>query len=102
MSRSEIETVEKIAALARLAIDHAEAEALAGQFARILAQFEALAKLDVEGVEPMLGGLPADAISVVEREDVPRPSFPADALLANAPARVDDFYGVPKTVGGDE
>ena len=101
MAQNDIE-VEKIAALARLDIDAAEAEALGTQFARILEQFQVLAALDVEGVEPRLGGLDASATSNVQRDDVPRPSYPVEAMLANAPARVGDFYSVPKTVGGDE
>ena len=101
MQRSEIDTVHAIAALARLDIHAEEAAALAVQFARILAQFEALAAVDVEGVEPMLGGHGSRA-ATLEREDAPRPSAPVEELLANAPAREGDFYRVPKTVGGDE
>jgi aspartyl-tRNA(Asn)/glutamyl-tRNA(Gln) amidotransferase subunit C len=99
MSESQIETVRAIAELARLDIDAGEAEALARQFAHTLERFEALRKLDVEGVEPMRG---APGGANVLREDRPEPSLSPDAILANAPARVDDFYRVPKTVGGDE
>lgn len=101
MTRSDIDTVARIAALARLDITGPEAQALAAQFSRILEQFQVLAAEDVEGVEPMLGGLPPGA-SQIAREDSPRPSSPPEALLGNAPARVGDFYGVPKTVGGLE
>ena len=98
MSRTDTETVARIAELARLDIEGAEAEALGRQFARILSQFEVLARLDVGDVEPMLN---ASAATTVQRDDVPRPSWPADAPLANAPAREGDFYEVPKTVGGE-
>jgi len=101
MPHSEIDTVARIAALARLDITGAEAEALAVQFARILEQFRVLAALDVEGVEPMLGGLGPGAASPARRDE-PRPSSPADALLGSAPRRADGFYAVPKTVGGEE
>lgn len=93
------EIVRTVAALARLDIDAGEAEALGRQFASILRQFQGLASLDVEGIEPMLG---ATGSENVLRDDKPVPSLTPERMLANAPARVDDFYRVPKTVGGDE
>jgi aspartyl-tRNA(Asn)/glutamyl-tRNA(Gln) amidotransferase subunit C len=98
MSAENEDTVRRIAALARLSIDEEEVRALGADFARILAHFESLAALDVEGVEPTAG---ATDVADVLRKDRPRPSLPPDAVLANAPERVDDFYSVPKTVGGD-
>ena len=96
---SDLETVRKIAALARLDIQGAEAEALAAQFARILEHFQVLARLDVRDVEAMLG---ASREGSVLRDDEPRPCLPAERILASAPARRGDFYSVPRTVGGDE
>jgi aspartyl-tRNA(Asn)/glutamyl-tRNA(Gln) amidotransferase subunit C len=90
--------VRRIAALARLDIADSEAEALGAQFGRILAQFRVLAELDVDGVEPMVS---ASSSSGVLRADEPVPSTDVERILADAPARVDDFYAVPKTVGGD-
>lgn len=91
-------TVERMARLARLSIPaHARSE-YALQFARILAAFEDLTELDVEGVEPLTQ--PAD-LADVTRDDVLRPSLSPDQVLSNAPQRVEDFFGVPKTVGGD-
>lgn len=93
------DVVRTIASLARLDIDEREATALGRQFQSILKQFESLSKLDVTGVEPMVSASAADGVM---RDDVPVPSLAPDVILANAPARVDDFYRVPKTVGGDE
>lgn len=90
--------VRAIASLARLDLDPAEVVEHELQFARVLAHFEALAREDVEGVEPMTGAVRA---SGVLRDDVPRASTPRDALLSNAPQPTDEFYAVPKTVGGD-
>jgi len=98
MSESGIETVRRIAALARLEVGAAEARALAEQFERILGQFEHLARLDVAGIEETSGALRA---SDQRRADEPREGFSAEAALQNAPARVEDFYSVPKTVGGE-
>ncbi len=96
---SATDTVLHVAALARLQIDAVEAAAFGPQLAATLAQFEALTTVDVEGIEPMTS---AAAGFDVLRADEPAPSLPVDAVLANAPARVEDFYRVPKTVGGDE
>ena len=99
MPDSDLDTVYKVAELARLDIHEAEARALASQFARTLEHFKELSRLDVEGVEPMTGGI---RHSNVPRDDVPVPSLDLARILANAPKRVDGFYSVPKTVGGDE
>ena len=87
--------VRATAELARLEITDEEADRLAPQFARILEAFRELASLDVEGVDGVarMGG----TASVV-RPDEERPSLPADAVLDAAPERIDDFFGVPKTV----
>lgn len=99
MNESGIETVRRIAALARLQVGDDEARALAGQFERILGQFRVLASLDVSDVEEGESPIrPAEQ----RRADLPRPSLPVEEALRNAPARVEDFYRVPKTVGGEE
>lgn len=93
-----VETVRRVAELARLALDPQEEQALARQFSQILEHFRVLARLDVSGVEATLG---ASRGRDVLRDDAPRPSLPPSAVLANAPAREADFYRVPKTVGGE-
>lgn len=99
MDEPGIETVRRIAALARLEVGAAEARDLAQQFERILAQFRVLSRLDVSGVEEGAGP-PHSADQ--RRADLPRPSLPLEQVLAQAPARVEGFYRVPKTVGGEE
>ncbi len=94
-----VETVRRMAELARLDIGEEEARKLGRQFKSILEHFQVLSQLSVEGVEPMVGA--TGAVNVL-RDDVPVPSFPPDRMLAGAPARVGDFYRVPKTVGGEE
>jgi aspartyl-tRNA(Asn)/glutamyl-tRNA(Gln) amidotransferase subunit C len=99
MSTADTDTVLRVAELARLHMGPEEAAAFGPQLAAILEQFQVLSALDVEGVEPMTS---AAAGENVVRADDPAPSLSVDVVLANAPARVDDFYRVPKTVGGDE
>ena len=93
-----VETVRKIASLARLDLAGDEEETLARHFGHILEHFRVLASLDVSGVEAMLG---ASRVVDVTRADQPVPSLPAEAMLANAPAHTPEFYVVPKTVGGE-
>lgn len=99
MAAPDIDVVLKIAALARLDIRGEEAARLSAQFARILEQFRVLETLDVTGVDPMIGGLDATRAMNVLRRDEPRPGLSAEDALRNAPARMEDFYRVPKTVG---
>ena len=98
MCPSPEDVLKKTASLARLALSPEEEAALGGQFQAILEHFKELGELDVEGVEPMTG--PTDVEDVL-REDEPRPSLTPDQALANAPERKDDYYSVPKTIGGD-
>lgn len=93
-------TVAKIAALARIKVSEGELEAMVPELNGILAWVEQLGEVDVTGIEPMT--------AVIEnhlrlREDV----IDADPLtgggvrdkvLANAPAREDGFFGVPKVI----
>lgn len=97
MTSPDIDTVLEVARLARLEVSAAEAERLAGQFARILEAFHSLSELPVDDVEPMTG---ATELSDVTAPDLERPPFDTERLLARAPARVEDFFEVPKTVGG--
>jgi len=85
-----------VARLARLRIDPQAADKLADQVATILAYVDTLAQVDTEGVPPT-----AHAIGVTNafREDQLHSHLPADQALANAPAREEDFFLVPKVIG---
>ncbi|MEM7566547.1 MAG: Asp-tRNA(Asn)/Glu-tRNA(Gln) amidotransferase subunit GatC [Pseudomonadota bacterium] len=88
-------TVTRVAKLARIRIDAAEAATLKGELNDILGWIEQLGEVDVEGVEPMT--------SVVDvrprlREDVINDGADAPAVVANAPASEDHFFMVPKVV----
>jgi aspartyl-tRNA(Asn)/glutamyl-tRNA(Gln) amidotransferase subunit C len=87
--------VEEIAVLARLRLDDAEVERLRGELTAILGYAEKLQSLDTEGVEPMTHAVPLDCPL---RTDEVGASLPADEALADAPQRVDDFFGVPRII----
>ena len=92
-------TVRHIAKLARLAVTDAEAEALVPELNNILGWIEQLQAVDTEGVEPMAGGTPGGARATMPmRADVVTDGGIREAVLANAPDREGDFFGVPKVV----
>jgi len=99
VSRVDVDLVLRTARLARLELSVEEAGRIAPQFERILTAFERLARLQLEGVEPL--ATPAELEDVV-RPDEPREGLGTEALLERAPRPVDGFFGVPRTVGGEQ
>ncbi len=90
-----LDEVRRIAALARLRLSPDEERTFAGQLSAILDHVAALSELDVSGVEPMTHAL---AEGVPLRADALRPGLPPDAALANAPAREETFFIVPRII----
>jgi aspartyl-tRNA(Asn)/glutamyl-tRNA(Gln) amidotransferase subunit C len=89
------DTVRRVAHLARLAVAEDEVEHLRGELNAILAFVEQLAEAEVDGVEPMTSVTP---IAMKMRKDEVTDGGIADAIMANAPAREDHFFLVPKVV----
>ena len=79
--------VRHIALLARIGMTDEDVQNMRNDLSNIMDQFDALTKVDTEGVEPT--GHSVDIKSVM-REDVSRPSLPKEDVLANAPNREDD------------
>ena len=88
-------TVRRIAHLARIAVADDEVEHLRGEINAILAFVEQLSEVDVAGVEPMTSVMP---MAMNRRKDQVTDGGIADAVMANAPAREDHFFLVPKVV----
>jgi aspartyl-tRNA(Asn)/glutamyl-tRNA(Gln) amidotransferase subunit C len=89
------DTVRRVAHLARIAVAEDEVEHLQRELNAILAFVEQLAEVDVEGVEPMTSVAP---MAMKMRKDEVTDGGIADAIMANAPAREDHFFLVPKVV----
>lgn len=90
-----LERVQKLSGLARLDLQADEIAATAPHLERILKAFQ---KLEDNELGPQATNeTPSPSVL---REDLQRPSLTPDELLANAPERHDDFYAVPKTIGG--
>lgn len=89
------ETVLKVANLNRLAIDDAKAEAMVGDFEKILGFVEQLSEVDTDGVAPLANVV--DSKLRLRKDEVTDGNC-QDAVLANAPEAVQGFYAVPKVV----
>lgn len=81
-----------VARLARLALSDDELDTMVGQLSSILGHVQALSELDLSEVEPTAHALD---LSNVTREDTPRPSWPRDEVLSNAPDPQDGAFRVP-------
>jgi aspartyl-tRNA(Asn)/glutamyl-tRNA(Gln) amidotransferase subunit C len=86
------EQVLHVARLARLALTDDEVEGMIGELSGILEHIEKIGELDLEGVPPT-----AHVVEVTNalRPDVPRPSWPREVMLEQAPAVRDGGFEVP-------
>ena len=85
------EQVKHVAELAKLKLTDAEVDLFQGQLSAILDYAARLDELDTEQIPPTAGVLP---LKNVMRPDLVQPSYPRQAMLANAPATEDDFVKV--------
>jgi aspartyl-tRNA(Asn)/glutamyl-tRNA(Gln) amidotransferase subunit C len=84
--------VQHVARLARLGLSDEEMDRLASELDHILDAMQALRQLDTSAIPPTAQVIP---LRNVMRDDVTRPSWPVDEILANAPATRDDQFLVP-------
>lgn len=87
--------IKSIAYLARLRVEDAQCDALAGELSGILHWVEQLAEVDTNGIEPMTSVAGA---TLAQRPDAVTDGGNLAAALSNAPSPVDDYYAVPKVV----
>ncbi|RKY03090.1 Asp-tRNA(Asn)/Glu-tRNA(Gln) amidotransferase subunit GatB [Candidatus Poribacteria bacterium] len=95
MAKITIEEVEAVANLARLEFSEEEKKQFTSQLERILNYIDKLNELDTSDVEPTSHVLP---IKNVFRDDVPKPSYPREEMLKNAPDPVEGYFAVPKVI----
>ncbi|MDF2538577.1 MAG: glutamyl-tRNA(Gln) amidotransferase, subunit [Herbinix sp.] len=89
------ETVQYVAALAKLTVSEEEKQKVAKDLENILDYIATMDQLNTEGVEPMSHVLP---VKNVFREDVVTNQDDRVELLKNAPKSKDGSFAVPKTV----
>jgi aspartyl-tRNA(Asn)/glutamyl-tRNA(Gln) amidotransferase subunit C len=88
----EREQVLHVAKLARLRLSEGEVETMVGELSGILDHVDRIGNLDLEGVEPTSHVV---ALENVLRPDEPRPSWPRDVVLDQAPEPQDGAFRVP-------
>ena len=90
------EEVMDIAALARIGLTSEEIDTLRAELGDILAHVNQLSELDTEAIPP--------TAQVIDLQDVlapdePRPSYPVDLILANAPEREGNYFKTKAVLG---
>jgi aspartyl-tRNA(Asn)/glutamyl-tRNA(Gln) amidotransferase subunit C len=88
-------TVHRIARLARIKVTAEEAKALEKELSGILDWVRQLDEVDATSVEPMTRVTP---MTLKKRADAVTDGGIADDIVANAPARENHFFVVPKVV----
>ena len=85
------EEVRHVAMLFRMSLSEEEIARLQQQLSQIIDYFQVLQQVDTEGVPPPSHPLPLENVM---RDDEPRPSYPAEDILANAPLSEGGFFRV--------
>jgi aspartyl-tRNA(Asn)/glutamyl-tRNA(Gln) amidotransferase subunit C len=88
-------TVKRVAHLARISIDDARADQMAGELTKILGWVEQLGEVDTSGVEPLSAVIPN---ALRWREDLVTDGNVQDKVLQNAPRAEYGFFAVPKVI----
>ena len=91
----DLETVRRIARLARIAVTDDDVPHLQGELNAILSFVEQLNEVDVGGIEPMTSVTP---MAMKKRQDGVTDGGYPELVVRNAPATDDNFFLVPKVV----
>jgi aspartyl-tRNA(Asn)/glutamyl-tRNA(Gln) amidotransferase subunit C len=90
--------VRHVAELAKLKLTDAEVDLFQEQLSAVLQDADRLDELDTQSIPPTAGVLP---LRNVMRPDEPRPSYPRDVMLQNAPDVEDGFVKVQVVLDTD-
>ena len=90
------ETIEYVAALAKLDLTDEEKERAKKDLGNIIGYVDTMNQLDTTGIEPMSHVFP---VNNVFREDVVTNGDGSSDTLANAPLMKEQSFKVPKTIG---
>ena len=95
MARISREEVERVAALARLCLDPAEAQRAAVEMEALLDYVAVLANIDTEGVPPTSHVL---SLATPLRDDAVTEALDPELAIANAPERDGTAFVVPRVI----
>ncbi len=90
------EQVLHVARLARLRLDEPEIDRVARELSSVLDHIEKISELDLEGVPPTSHVIDVENVL---RPDEPRPSWPRERILEEAPDASDEGFRVPSPGG---
>ena len=91
----DVDTVKRVAHLARVKVTDDEASRMTGELNTILAFVEQLDEVNVDGVDPLTSVVHQE---MKKRADVVSDGGYPEKVVANAPASDDNFFMVPKVV----
>ena len=94
VTRSDIDNLAK---LARMRLSEPELAGLEKDLNAILAYFDQLKAVDTSGIEPMIHCVEGN--NLIE-DDVPHESLPQETVLRDAPERTDEYFKLPRVLGG--
>jgi aspartyl-tRNA(Asn)/glutamyl-tRNA(Gln) amidotransferase subunit C len=86
------EQVLHVARLARLGLSDEEVERMSGELSTILDHVDKISELDLEGTDPTSHVI---ELHNVLRPDEPRPSWPRERVLEEAPDPAEGAFRVP-------
>ncbi len=89
------EVLDKIAHLARLELNEADAEKMMQDMSAILTWVDKLNEVDTTGVEPLT--TMSTEVNAF-REDIAENKFTLDQALSNAPSKEGNYFSVPKVI----
>lgn len=91
----DIQTVKKVATLARLEMNESELEAVRAKLGNIMKFVEQLGEVNTDNVEPLANVVD---IKLRLREDTVNDGGQQEKILKNAPESMEGFFVVPKVV----
>lgn len=91
----DLQTVEKLAELAKLEFNDEEKVEILADLNRILAFVDKLNELDTTGVEPLV--YINDEVNIL-RPDIVKQEITHEEALLNAPKKDSDYFRVPKVL----
>jgi aspartyl-tRNA(Asn)/glutamyl-tRNA(Gln) amidotransferase subunit C len=93
------EDVERVVALARLALDEDELSRMARELDAVLGYVASLSRVDTRDVPPTAHVVP---LATPLRDDVPSAPMDPELALGNAPEREGSSFVVPKVIEAEE
>jgi aspartyl-tRNA(Asn)/glutamyl-tRNA(Gln) amidotransferase subunit C len=96
MARANVDTVDHVARLARLALSEGERHTFARQLDEILLYAESIQAVETAAIEPMSHAAATERF----REDAPRPGLPRETAVQAAPDPAEGLFRVPRILGG--